>query len=73
MVANDASSVWNHGRRDPSGFHDVALYTRTGFKGNAFCVPLGRRGNLTVTLHTVASYQWVTRATCNTMRVGTGK
>jgi hypothetical protein len=74
MVAEHANSVWNNGRaRGSGGFIDVALYTRTGFKGNAYCIPLGRRGDLTVTLISVGSYQWVTRATCNTMDIGIGK
>ncbi len=73
VVAQHAESVWNHGRRVSSGLNDVALYTRTGFRGNAYCVRLGRRGDLTVTLLNVRSYQWVTRAACNTMRVATGK
>ena len=73
VVAKHAESVWNHGRQDSSGLNDVALYTRTGFRGNAYCVRLDRRGDLTVTLLNVRSYQWVTRAACNTMRVATGK
>jgi hypothetical protein len=73
IVAENAESVWNRGRRVPSGLHHVALYTDTGFRGNAYCVPRGRRGDLNVTLTNVRSYQWVTLAACRTMEVAIGK
>lgn len=68
-VADSAESVWNNGRASANGHDDVAVYTEPRFHGRAGCIRLGQRGDLrSGFVNSVASYRWISPATCNTLK-----